>query len=185
MNMLNDTILVSQAALLGDKDAFSQLVKKYLSPIRRFFQNMTGGDVALSKDLTQDVFVKAWLNIGSFGATAKFSTWLYRIAYNVFYDYKRSHKPTVEQDAEYFHDKIASELQDSDFGMDFEKALTILKDDERTVMLLFYMEDQTIAKISKIMGYPSGTVKSHLHRGKEKLTKYFYKFELNNKLLYN
>jgi len=171
--MHNEAWLVSRAALLGDRKAFSQLVETYQSPIRRFFFNLTGGDEELSKDLAQDTFIKAWLNIGSFRAAAKFSTWLYRIAYNIFFDYARTRMPAVDVDVEILSNRMIADIPDKDFGIDFEQALKILKEDERTAMLLFYMEDQTIDKISKIMNCPAGTIKSHLHRGKEKLTKYF------------
>jgi len=169
--MPNDALLVSRASLLGDRKAFNQLVEAYQSPIRRFFLNQTG-DEELSKDLAQDTFVKAWLNIGSFRAAAKFSTWLYRIACNTFYDHTRARKPSASVDVEMVGDRMTADTPDRDFGIDFSEALKILKDEERTAVLLFYMEDQTIDKISKIMGCPSGTVKSHLHRGKEKLAKY-------------
>ncbi len=171
--MQNDALLVSRVALTGDRKAFGQLVEAYQSPIQRFFFNLTGGDEELSKDLAQDTFIKAWLNIGSFRAVAKFSTWLYRIAYNIFYDYMRENKPVADVDIEMLGDNMPDDASDSDFEMDFERAMKVLKNDERTAMLLFYMEDQTIAKISTIMNCPSGTVKSHLHRGKEKLAKYF------------
>ena len=176
MKMHNEAALVSRSALLGDRKAFSQLVEAYQSPMRRFFFNLTGGDEELSKDLAQDAFIKAWLNIGSFRAAAKFSTWLYRIAYNVFYDHTRTRKPVANVDVEMLSERMAANTPDKDFGIDFAQALMVLKEDERTAMLLFYMEDQTIDKISKIMGCPSGTVKSHLHRGKEKLAKYFKRY---------
>ena len=172
MKMHNEALLVSRVALLGDRKAFGQLVEAYQSPIRRFFFNLTG-DEELSKDLTQDTFVKAWLNIGSFRAAAKFSTWLYRIAYNIFYDHARTRKPSACVDVEILSDRLTADMPDTDFGIDFAQALKILKEDERTAMLLFYMEDQTVDKISKIMNCPAGTIKSHLHRGKEKLAKYF------------
>ncbi len=171
----NDLALVSRAALLGDRKAFNQLVEAYQSPMRRFFLNLTGGDEELSKDMAQDTFVKAWLNIGSFRAAAKFSTWLYRIAYNTFYDYIRAHKTKQDIDAESISDHVAGNEHDSDRSIDFDKALNILKGDERTVMLLFFMEDLTVDKISTIMDCPSGTVKSHLSRGKEKLSVYLQK----------
>jgi len=171
--MPNDALFVSRAALLGDRKAFGHLVEAYQSPIRRFFFNLTGGDGELSKDLAQDTFVKAWLHIGSFRATAKFSTWLYRIAYNIYYDYVRELKPAADVDLEQLHDKILAETSDSDFRLDFERALLKLKTDERIAMLLFYMEDQPITKISTIMKCPTGTIKSHLHRGKEKLAAIF------------
>ena len=171
--MQNDALLVSRAALLGDRKAFGQLVEAYQSPLRRFFFNLTGGDEELSKDLAQDTFIKAWLNISSFRAAAKFSTWLYRIAYNTFCDHARTRKHSANSDIGWFSDKMTDDTPESDFGIDFEQALTILKSDERIAMLLFYMEDQPIGKISKIMNCPAGTIKSHLHRGKEKLAKYF------------
>ena len=173
MKMQNDTLLVSRVALLGDRDAFNHLVETYQSPIRRFFFHLTGNDEELSKDLAQDTFVKAWLNIGSFQAAAKFSTWLYRIAYNIFYDYMRTNKPKVDIDVEKAAFDVSTNMVNIDFSIDFAQALTILKEDERTVMLLFYMEDHPIDKISKIMNCPAGTIKSHLHRGKEKLANYF------------
>jgi len=175
--MHNDVLLVSRVTLLGDRKAFSQLVEAYQSPIRRLFFNLTGGDEELSKDLAQDTFVKAWLNIGSFHSLANFSTWLYRIAYNIFCDYTRNKKPVVDVNVEMYYNRMKTDTTEKDFGIDFEHALQILKEDERTVMLLFYMEDQTINKISKIMNCPAGTIKSHLHRGKEKLTK-FFRYEL-------
>ena len=171
--MQNDALLVSRAALLGDGKAFSQLVKTYQSPIRRFLFNLTGGDEELSKDLAQDTFVKAWLNIGQFRAAAKFSTWLYRIAYNTFYDYTRAKKPTSETNVEKLSHLPTVEHPNRDFNLDFLQALKLLKEDERTAMLLFYMEDQTVEKIAKIMNCPANTIKSHLHRGKEKIAKYF------------
>jgi RNA polymerase sigma-70 factor (ECF subfamily) len=57
---MNDTLLVSRAALFGDRNAFNRLVELYQSPLRRFFFNLTG-DEELSKDLSQETFVKAWL----------------------------------------------------------------------------------------------------------------------------
>ena len=175
--MHNDALLVSRVALLGDRKAFSKLVEAYQSPIRRFFFNLTGGDEELSKDLVQDTFMKVWLNIGSFQAAAKFSTWLYRIAYNTFYDYLRVKKPTAEMNVETVSSQVFDNTSNEDFGMDFARALTILKEEERTAMLLYYMEDQAINKISKIMNCPAGTVKSHLHRGREKLTGYLKNYE--------
>ena len=177
MTMQNDALFILRAALLGDKKAFSRLVELYQSPIRRFFFNLTG-DEELSKDLAQETFIKAWLNIGSFRAAANFSTWLFRIAYNIFYDYARAKKPVGETDMEILNEHIHANMPDKDFGMDFEQALKILKEDERAAMLLFYMEDLTIDKISKIMNCPVNTIKSHLHRGKEKLAKYFKNYEL-------
>lgn len=56
--------------------------------------------------------------------------------------------------------------------VDLYQALALLRPDERTCMTLFYMEDLTIAKIASVTGLPEGTVKSHLSRGKAKLSNY-------------
>lgn len=56
--------------------------------------------------------------------------------------------------------------------MDILKALATLKPDERTCITLQLIDGQPIDKIAAITGIPQGTVKSHLHRGKEKLTTY-------------
>ncbi|SHF21856.1 RNA polymerase sigma-70 factor, ECF subfamily [Dysgonomonas macrotermitis] len=171
--MKNDTLLVSRIILLGDRKAFNQLVEFYQSPIRRFFLNLTNGDEELSKDLAQETFIKAWLNISSFRAASQFSTWLYRIAYNSFYDHARSKKNASNfESIENINKEIYTESTNRDINMDFTRALAILKEDERVIMLLYYMEDLTIDKISKIMAYPSGTIKSHLYRGKKKIADY-------------
>jgi len=172
MKTLNDALLVSRVVLIDDRKAFSQLVEAYQSPIRRFFVHLTGGDEELSKDLAQDTFVKAWQNIGSFRAAAKFSTWLYRIAYNTFYDYKRSRKTFDCVGLGATRERIAADTPDVDFGIDFRQVLKVLTEDERVAMLLFYMEDHTIKNISKMMNCPEGTIKSHLHRGREKMAKH-------------
>ncbi len=158
--------LVSRAALSGDRNAFSRLMEAYRSPICRFLFHLTG-DRELSEDLAQETFLKAWLGIGSFRAAARFSTWLFRIAHNVYYDHRRSHRPTEPLD-------VRHPAAETGFAnLDLAQALGVLKQEERIAMLLFYMEDQPVGKIAKIMHCPPGTVKSHLHRGKKRLAKYF------------
>lgn len=98
MSKTEDLKWVSRATLLGDTTAFDNLVRKYQSSIRRFFLNLTMGDTQLSDDLAQETFIKAWLNLSSFQGLAGFSTWLFRIAYNVYYDSVRSRKFTSEID---------------------------------------------------------------------------------------
>ena len=90
MKELNDLSLVTRVAVLHDRRAFDTLVRKYQSPVRRFFLHQTLGDEQLSDDLAQDTFVKAYTHITAFRGLSGFSTWLFRIAYNVFYDYMRS-----------------------------------------------------------------------------------------------
>lgn len=62
--------------------------------------------------------------------------------------------------------------QDVGQHMDIYRALATLKEMERTCITLFYMEDQSIEKITGITGCPAGTVKSHLSRAKDKMASY-------------
>ncbi len=172
MSQINDISLVAQVVVLKNARAFDELVKKYQSPIRRFFLNQTLGDSDLSDDLAQETFIKAYTNIASFKNLSNFSTWLYRIAYNVFYDYIRSRKETSEIDAREVDAMHCTEQENIGQKMDVYKSLKTLKEVERTCVTLFYMEDVSIEKIAGIIGCPAGTVKSHLSRGKEKLATY-------------
>lgn len=172
MNRLNDIALVAQVVVLHNTKAFDQLVRKYQSPVRRFFLHQTCGDGPLSDDLAQDTFIKAYTSLSSFQGLSNFSTWLYRIAYNVFYDYIRSRKETDDLDT--YQVDACHSIHQKDVGqeMDIYRALATLKEIERTCITLFYMEDQSIEKIAGITGCPAGTVKSHLSRGKQKLATY-------------
>lgn len=172
MKPLDDIALVAQVVVFRNTRAFDQLVRKYQSPVRRFFLHQTCGDAALSDDLAQDTFIKAYTGIASFRNLSSFSTWLYRIAYNVFYDYLRTRKETDDLDTHRVDAQHCTQQADVGQQMDIYRALATLKEMERTCITLFYLEDQSIEKIAGITGCPAGTVKSHLSRGKEKLAAY-------------
>jgi RNA polymerase sigma-70 factor (ECF subfamily) len=195
MAVLGDIALVTQVAVFRNKKAFDQLVRKYQSPVRRFFLNQTLGDEQLSDDLAQETFIKAYVNITKFRGMASFSTWLMRIAYNVFYDEVRKRKvETVsfeeggrrKEEGDYSHPQIyrqnSSLQQDyshssflvppSSLKMDIHQALALLKPDERTCITLQLIDGYPIDQIAKITGIAENTVKSHLRRGKEKMANY-------------
>ena len=172
MAELNDIALVTQVAVFHNKRAFDQLVRKYQSPVRRFFLNQTLGDDQLSDDLAQETFIKAYLNITKFRGLSSFSTWLMRIAYNVFYDDVRARKQTEDVDISISALRQTSSNGDSNLKMDIYAALALLKPDERTCITLQLIDGYPIDQISKITGIPDNTVKSHLRRGKEKMTVY-------------
>ena len=171
MAELNDIALVTQVAVFHNKRAFDQLVRKYQSPVRRFFLNQTLGDEQLSDDLAQETFIKAYVNITKFRGLSSFSTWLMRIAYNVFYDNVRARKQTEDIDS-LAAMRQTSSSGDSNLKMDIYAALDLLKPDERTCITLQLIDGYPIEQISKITGIPDNTVKSHLRRGKEKMTVY-------------
>ena len=174
MPSIDDISLVTRVIVFDDRRAFDRLAVKYQSPIRRFFLNQTLGDSQLSDDLAQDTFVKAYKNIRQFQGRSGFSTWLYRIAYNVFYDHVRRHKETADIDSREVL-TLGTAADSSQERMDIYSAMAMLSDSERTCLTLQLMEGQPIDRIADIMGLAQGTVKSHLFRGKQKLADYLRK----------
>lgn len=174
MKRLEDMALVAQAAIFHNQKAFGKLVEKYQSQVRRFFLSQTLGDSQLSDDLAQDTFVKAYVNIGKFRGEASFSTWLYRIAYNVYYDHVRSNHLTNSIDTPELQRRSAVG-GDGDLRLDLHQALGLLSPPERTCVVLQLMEGQSIDRIVVVMGMPEGTIKSHLSRGKKKMAEYLRK----------
>ena len=171
MAEFSDISLVTQVAVFRNKKAFDQLVRKYQSPVRRFFLNQTLGDEQLSDDLAQETFIKAYVNITKFRGMASFSTWLMRIAYNVFYDEVRSRHQTEDVDTSVTVARQTVSATDT-LKMDIYAALALLKPDERTCITLQLIDGYPIDQISKVTGIAENTVKSHLRRGKEKMANY-------------
>ena len=189
MGRLNDISLATQVAVFHNRRAFDQLVREYQSPVRRFFLSQTSGNEALSDDLAQDTFLKAYTHIAQYRGTSSFLTWLTRIAYNVWYDYTRKMKnergePTVDgrrgsqminenggmKNVEATHSSFL--ISQSSLQLDLYTALTQLKEEERTCITLQLIDGYDIAEIARITQMKEGTVKSHLSRGKEKLANY-------------
>jgi RNA polymerase sigma-70 factor (ECF subfamily) len=172
MNRVDDITLVAQVVTDRNNRAFDRLVKRYQSPIRRLLLHLTCGDADLSDDLAQETFLKAYTGLAAFKQLSSFSTWLYRIAYNVFYDEVRSRQRTDSLEVNEIDAHRHVRQDDVGQQMDIYRALSALKEAERACITLFYMEDQPIEKIADITGYPAGTVKSHLSRGKDKMAAY-------------
>ena len=171
MAEFSDISLVTQVAVFRNKKAFDQLVRKYQSPVRRFFLNQTLGDEQLSDDLAQETFIKAYVNITKFRGMSSFSTWLMRIAYNVFYDEMRSRHQTEDVDTSVAVARQTVSASDT-LKMDIYAALALLKPDERTCITLQLIDGYPIDQIGKVTGIAENTVKSHLRRGKEKMANY-------------
>lgn len=174
MNRLNDMALVAQALMFHNTRAFDQLVRKYQSPVRRFFLHQTCGDEPLSDDLAQETFIKVYYHLRSYKGLSSFSTWLFRVAYNLYYDELR------KRGDRYFGSineavAIPQSPEPIDRRLDMTRALSILRPEERMVVTLYFVEDMAIARIAAVTGMPEGTIKSHLSRAKQKLGEYLKK----------
>lgn len=177
MASLSDLSLVTQVTVFHNRRAFDQLVVKYQLPIRRFLLNLTKGDEMTSDDLAQETFIKAYTHLSQFRATASFSTWLFRIAYNVFYDYTRKKDLVTMSNPKEGSDGPfpSGHTETGALSYDLQRALSILSANERLCVTLQLIEGRPIDEIASITEMPVGTVKSHLSRGKEKLAKFLRK----------
>jgi len=166
----SDMRLIALVLLNDDHKAFGKLVGKYQSDVRGLLIKLTNGDKALADDLSQEVFIRAYKYLKSYKATARFSTWLYRISYNVFIDYTKTIKKTEDIDK---LDFISDSDVDIGSGIDIQNALKILKENEKVAILLHYDKGYSHTEIAKILDTPLGTVKTNILRAKEKLKKYY------------
>jgi RNA polymerase sigma-70 factor (ECF subfamily) len=151
------------------QERFISLVREQQEPLRRFLLALCSGNAALADDIAQDALVRAYVASGSFLGLSKFSTWLFRIAYNCYIDNCRKVKadtvPVDEAAA------IASgDASDKAFRyQQLYRALDQLPEKEKAAIALFYFEDRSIKEISAILGMPSGTVKYQLSMGRQHL----------------
>ncbi|MEN6619120.1 MAG: RNA polymerase sigma factor [Rikenellaceae bacterium] len=155
-----------------NRKEFEQQVLNNQEPLRRFLLNLCNGDAALSDDIAQEAFIKAYLNLNFFNGFSKFSTWLFRIAYNCYCDHKRASQRYSSVQIE---DKILTSHETTDknyHNQELYIALGKLNEKEKSMVLLFYMEDKSLKEVSKITDTPVNTVKSHLFRAKQHMLEY-------------
>lgn len=167
LSRVEELKLISRCVLGDDRAAFGALVEAYQPRLRRFFLNLTLGDESLSDDLAQETFIKAYIELRSFRGMARFGTWLFRIAYNEFYSYKRREHQSIDIDN--VAEPLGTPVESSDAALDVKAAMARLSDTERTVVTLFYIDDMPLKHIAKVMDMKESTLRSHLHRGREKM----------------
>lgn len=170
VSRLEEIKLLALCMASDNRDAFSRLVEIHQQGLRRFLLNLTGGDENLTDDVAQETFIKAWMAIRSFHGLSGFRTWLYRIALNELSNYRRYScrfdTTPVDNPALHIADPSSGE---TDARMDASALISTLPENERTVVLLFYIEEMSLKEIVKVTGMPEGTVKSHLSRARNRL----------------
>ena len=165
----SDTDLISRVLLSDDRNAFGELVRRYQSELRNFLRRLTKGDLTRADDLAQETFIKAYRSISKFRGQAKFSSWLYRIAYNHFLNDCRKRREALSSDGEFDHIPDRTHVSPKGLAADVNAAFAQLRPDEAAVLDLYYKKGLTHTEVADALGMPVGTVKSHLSRGKEKL----------------
>ncbi len=162
--------------LSGDVPAYASLVAKHknlvFSIVLKIVNNREDAE-----EISQDVFLKAYQSLNTFERKSKFSTWLYRIAYNAAIS--KTRKKRVEMVAieetvitNYSTDEIGrnmNELEENDRQLILEKALHRLPEEDNLLITLFYKNENSIEDISDITGLSVSNVKVRLHRIRKKL----------------
>ncbi|HEX4639023.1 MAG TPA: sigma-70 family RNA polymerase sigma factor [Chthoniobacterales bacterium] len=168
---LTDAGLVARVIVDDDQHAYGELVRRHQSSVRGLLRQLTRGDAALADDLAQEAFIRAYKNIRSFRGDAKFSTWLYRIAYNCFREDARKRKELVGINEEQWQAEQDPHTVDPALRQDLMHALNLLPIHERSAVLLCCQQGLSHDEASRVLDIPLGTVKTNVLRGREKLKK--------------
>ena len=171
---LDDALLVERSGG-GDNAAFAELVRRHQGKVRGLLLRLSA-DPTLADDLAQEVFLRAYRGLVGFEGRARFSTWLYRIAYNVFLNHKTRSRQLAAL-PEGFETRAAApdtELSPGrcDMRRDLAGAIAELPERYRAVVTLYYLQDVSYPEISEVLDLPLGTVKTHLHRAKKMLRRH-------------
>lgn len=164
-----DPDLILRCLTSDDTAAFGDLVRRHQSAVRGFLRHLTRGDSARSDDLAQETFIRAWRGLAGYRGGSRFGTWLLGIAYNLFRNERRGQRNDPAFDAGNEFPAAASTGNLSDLRQDLASALDRLPGDERTALALSLQFSLTHEEIAATTGWPLGTVKTHLSRGKEQL----------------
>ena len=173
-----------EACLRGDAHSFKRLYQRHHHKVRSTLYQLCGADGL--DDLEQDVFLRAWKGLSKFRKSAQFSTWLYRIAFNVASDRRkalakmRSRNISVEDEqlanlSDEFsarEGESQSDLQQMHYQDLMKRGLDKLSEDHRTVLVLHDLEEMPQKEIAEILAIPVGTVKSRLFHARSAIKKF-------------
>jgi RNA polymerase sigma-70 factor (ECF subfamily) len=180
-SVVTDAELIARSVVGDDRHAFAELVRRHQSSVRACLRRLTTGNHALADDLAQETFILAWRNLKAFRQEARFSTWLYRIATNCWLAHSRKRKEELLGDREESVAEDSDEAADAaDAGndevsraaalkLDLTRAMRLLTDAERAAIVQCYDNDLSHEEAAYVLGCPVGTVKTHIHRAKQKL----------------
>jgi RNA polymerase sigma-70 factor (ECF subfamily) len=169
---LSDSDLIVRVLLDDDQHAFGELVRRHQSTVRATLRKLAGGNEPLADELAQETFLKAYRSLGKFRGEAKFSTWLYRIAYNVFQSDVRATKPHEEFDETAHTQPQEPATGAVDLKHDIDAAMSHLTEKERAAVTLCYTAGLTHEEAADVLKWPLGTVKTNILTAKEKLRRY-------------
>ena len=174
-----ETVLRAQK---GDQDASRKIIealhRPVLATIYRFLGPRWSGEI---EDVAQDVFLKVFRAIDRFEPerNVKFSTWVYTFVRNHCFDLTKRRRISTRSLSGEDGDGLqelpgggpppSMQAENQELGMQIERAIAKLNEDQRMVFILREYQGLDYAQIAEVMGISEGTVKSRLHRAKEAL----------------
>src|SRR5437763_13140648 len=177
---LDDRALVSRV-LEGDRDRFTQLVKRYEKRVINYVYRITHR-YEEAHDLAQEIFVKVFLALDRYDPKYQFSTWLFRIAQNSAIDALRKKaiaevpltRPADDENTkerEFADDGISPyrALKNKQLSAAIDKAVTELPADYRELIQLRHFAELSYEEIASMKKLPLGTVKNKLFRARNLL----------------
>lgn len=181
-----DELGLVSASQAGDQDAFAKLVqmhqRRVFNLVYRMLQNYEE-----SNEITQETFLAAWQGLPAFRGDARFSTWLYRIAYNCCLKQLEVRKrdkvlqAAMQEEHMLQQDnsdaKMLAELDARDFQALVREHLSQLPAKYRIVLILRHLQEMTYEEMAEILTVPIGTIKTHLFRARSLLKERLEAFE--------
>lgn len=154
----------------GLEQRFSTLVSSHRERARRLAWRLVGGDEAAADDVTQEAFVKAYQGLHRFREEASLETWFYRILVHQAHSYRRWRTVRAAWRDLWHHNQVEPSLQELQDRGDpvlrrrIASALDQLTRSQREAFIFVHLEGFTVRECAEMLGKPTGTVKSHLHR---------------------
>jgi RNA polymerase sigma-70 factor (ECF subfamily) len=171
MSLLPDTYYIEKIQA-GETECFAVLLERYSQTVYSLVVKIVGNRED-AEELTQDVFLKVFRSLSSFQGNSLFSTWLFRISYNVAISATRGKKQewlTIEESMP--ENEVSDELEQLDREeqlLRLDKAMAQLSPDERAIISLFYLQEKPIEEIASITRLSTSNVKTKLHRIRKKM----------------
>ncbi len=160
-----------ERARAGDDRAFEALYRAHVGRVHALCLRLVG-ETQAAQELTQDVFVRAWEGLSSFRGESAFSSWLHRLAMNVFLGQRRSsgrRERRVFPTDEPARLEGPGETHQPGTGLDLERAIADLPKGARVVFVLHDVEGYQHAEIAHMVGIAVGTSKAQLFRARRLL----------------
>jgi RNA polymerase sigma-70 factor (ECF subfamily) len=160
-----------KAAISGDDEAFSELVRRYKGRIFRLASRYVHDEIQLD-DVCQEVFIKAYQNLSKFRGDAPFEHWLTKIAVNTCYDTlrKQARRPDdVPLDSVSYEIGAPAGEKGEDAWQVLKRALSKLRADERLVLTLLNLEEKSIRETAALTGWSEANVKVRAFRARKEL----------------